>query len=77
MGSEKDHINSQESNAHAVKQKSRMPRPRPLNIGQNKPKSKTNVLAPNYAEKIQLGSNLGVLGVSPLTQLADHVMMRE
>ena len=44
MASEKDNVNSQESNANAVKQKSRMPRPKPLNIiNQSKLKSKTNV----------------------------------
>lgn len=62
-------VGSTESFNFAVQNKSRMPRPKPLNILQSKNRGKNDKIddLSMSPEKIILGATLGVHGVSPLT----------
>ena len=52
----------------------RMPRPKPLNTTAQRKKTPRDPAATMVAQdKLQLGHPFGVLGVSPLTQLANNM----
>ena len=77
LGHSRD-VASTESFSYAVKQKSRMPRPKPLHLqgksrGIQKVDEQSQVASP---DTLLAGPAFGVTGVSPLTQLA-NTMLRE